>query len=227
MAGQRLTRDLQHSMIGGVCAGFADRYDFDVTLVRVVAVLVTVVTGGIGVPLYIAAWIVMPRSDSPAPPPRPTSDTPDNLSRELREVSDRLAEAARVLADKTREAAEEISEIARRARTSDSPASSHRAPAADGSVTGGIEQRADAAEAAPEASMAETQEMANGRETGADVDESLSTTTPPPPTAPTPPAPYASPSSIPPGLPRAASDQALNQPPQPPAGPVPPVPPAP
>ncbi|MDA0302311.1 MAG: PspC domain-containing protein [Chloroflexi bacterium] len=222
MAGHRLTRDLQHSMIGGVCAGFANRYDFDVTLVRVVAVLITVATWGIGVPLYIAAWMVMPRADSPAPAPRPTSDTPDSLRRELREVSDRLAEAARVLAGKTREAAEEISEIARRARTSDAPDSSHRSPAAGGSVTGAIEQRADAAEAAPEASMAETQEMANGRETGGDVDASLSTSNPP-----APPPPYTSQSSMPSGMPRAASDQAPNQPPQPPAGPVPPVPPAP
>jgi phage shock protein PspC (stress-responsive transcriptional regulator) len=208
MAGQRLTRDLQHSMIGGVCAGFASRYDFDVTLVRVVAVLVTVATGGIGVPVYIAAWIVMPREDSPAPAPRATGETPDRLSQELREVSDRLAEAARVLADKTREAAEEISEIARRARTSaDAPNTAHGS-----SVTDAAEARAQAAEAVPEATMAETSEMANGRDAGSDVDESLATSTPPAPM---------------PWMPRAMSEQSPNQPPPPPAGPVPPAPPAP
>lgn len=115
MAGPRLTRDLQHSMLGGVCAGFANRYNFDATLVRVVMVLLTVATGGIGLPMYIAAWIVMPRADAPPPAPRSATSTPESLSRELREVSDRLAEAARVLAEKARQAAEEISEIAHRA----------------------------------------------------------------------------------------------------------------
>ena len=223
MAGQRLTRDLQHSMIGGVCAGFASRYDFDVTLVRVVAVLITVATGGIGVPVYIAAWIVMPREDSAAPTPRAVSDTPDSLSRELREVSDRLAEAARVLADKTREAAEEISEIARRARTpGDAP---HTSNTGGGwSVTDAAEARAETAESAPEATMAETPEMANGRETGGDVDESLSTSTPPAPAAPPTPTSSYGPGS---SLPRSASEQSPSQPPPPPAGPVPPTPPAP
>ncbi|MFA7249358.1 MAG: PspC domain-containing protein [Dehalococcoidia bacterium] len=131
MAGQRLTRDLQHSMLGGVCAGFAQRYDFDVTLVRVVTVLLAVATGGIAIPVYVAAWIVMPREDAAAAAPRPAGTTPETLSRELRDVSDRLAEAARVLADKTREAAEEISEIARRgSATTSAPAPAPEAPAA-------------------------------------------------------------------------------------------------
>ena len=227
MAGQRLTRDLQHSMLGGVCAGFANRYDFDVTLVRVVMVLLTVATGGVGVPLYIAAWIVMPREDASQPAPRPMSDNPDSLSRELREVSDRLAEAARVLADKTREAAEEISEIARRARTSDAPSA-----AGGWSVTDAVEARAEAAEHAPAASMSETQDMANGRES--DVDESLSTSTPPTPTGSASPAygsgatlPPDSPSNTPSTMPRVESDQSSHPHPQSPAGPVPPVPPAP
>ncbi|MEI7924853.1 MAG: PspC domain-containing protein [Chloroflexota bacterium] len=205
MAGQRLTRDLQHSMLGGVCAGFANRYDFDVTLIRVVMVLFTVATGGIGVPLYVAAWIVMPREDASQPAPRPMGDSPDSLSRELREVSDRLSEAARVLADKTREAAEEISEIARRARTSETSSS-----AGGWSVTDAVEGRAEAAEHAPDATRSEAPDMANSRES--DVDESLSTSTPPPPTG---------------SGGHVLSDQSPHPPPPRPAGPVPPAPPAP
>ena len=124
MAGTRLTRDLQHSMLGGVCSGIANRYGFDVTLVRIVTVLLTVVTSGVGVPVYIATWIVMPREDSPTASPRPIDFTPDGLNRDLREVADRLTEAAHVLAGKTREAAEEISEIARRARAESTPPAS-------------------------------------------------------------------------------------------------------
>ena len=107
-------------MLGGVCAGVAQCYDFDVTLVRVVTVLLTVATGGTGLVLYVTGWIVMPRADA-APAPRPLGDTPERLSADMREVGDRLAEAARGLADKAREAAEEISEIARRARTAPTP----------------------------------------------------------------------------------------------------------
>jgi len=225
MAGPRLTRDLQHSMLGGVCAGFAARYDFDVTLVRVVAVLLTVASGGAAIAVYIAAWIVMPRFDSPAPQPRAAADTPDSLSRELREVTDRLSEAARVLADKSREAAEEISEIARRARNTEGAASTAAsAGAAGASLTEQIDERAEQAESSPTATMTETPGLANGAETGGDVDESLSTSEPPRPPGSHWSPPHASGSPAPhPGMPPASSEQAPHQPP-PPAGPLPPAP---
>ena len=114
--GNRLQRDVQHAMLGGVCAGFARQYDFDVMLTRVVAVLCAVATGGVFIALYLVAWIIMPREDTPASAgaaPGPWAP-PATVSEEMRNATDRLVEAARVLADKTREAAEEIAEIARR-----------------------------------------------------------------------------------------------------------------
>lgn len=114
MAEERLTRDLPGSMIGGVCAGFARRYSLDVSLLRVVAVLVAVATGGIAVLAYIAAWIVMPRNDATQTSAATSPAQAQSVGDEMREVSERVIEAARVLADKTREAAEEIAEIARR-----------------------------------------------------------------------------------------------------------------
>lgn len=229
MPGQRLTRDPKNSMLGGVCAGFAKRYGFDATLVRIVLVLLTVVTGGIGVPVYIAAWIVMPVEDASVPV-HAVSDAPASLGNDVREVSDRLVEAARVLAGKTREAAEEISEIARRAPASSNNAGNKNAA----SVSATIEQRGAEAESAPPATMEEDEDLANGRES----DEGL------PPVAPA--SSTSSPSS-PSGLPRAMSDQSPNPPPPtpqagapwstapstppvpppPPTPPTPPVPPAP
>ena len=44
----RLTRDKEEGMIAGVCAGIAARYGLDVGLVRLVAVLLTVVSLGAG-----------------------------------------------------------------------------------------------------------------------------------------------------------------------------------
>ena len=50
--------------IAGVCAGLADYFDFDVTLVRVIFVIGGFITGGAAVLLYIIFAIVLPVSGS-------------------------------------------------------------------------------------------------------------------------------------------------------------------
>lgn len=47
--------------IAGVCAGFAQYFDIDVTIVRVVWLIVALCGGG-GILAYIIAWIVMPEA---------------------------------------------------------------------------------------------------------------------------------------------------------------------
>ncbi len=59
----RLTRNPADGMIGGVCAGIADYYNLDPTLVRLGWLAAAVVTGGIAVPAYAIAWLLMPRPD--------------------------------------------------------------------------------------------------------------------------------------------------------------------
>jgi len=74
MTNTRLTRDLDEAFLGGVLAGVASRYEWDVTLVRVVAVLLGLATGVVpAVILYLVAWTIMPRSDEfpPAAAPVP------------------------------------------------------------------------------------------------------------------------------------------------------------
>jgi phage shock protein PspC (stress-responsive transcriptional regulator) len=51
-------------MIGGVCAAFALRYGWDVTVTRVIAALLIVCTG-VGILAYIAAWIIIPEEPYP------------------------------------------------------------------------------------------------------------------------------------------------------------------
>jgi phage shock protein PspC (stress-responsive transcriptional regulator) len=46
-------------MLAGVAAGIADHLDLDVTLVRIVLVVLAFV-GGLAVPLYLAAWLLIP-----------------------------------------------------------------------------------------------------------------------------------------------------------------------
>lgn len=53
-------------MLAGVCAGIAERWNLDVTLVRIGAVVLTLLSG-IGLAAYIAAWLLTPSVDGPAP----------------------------------------------------------------------------------------------------------------------------------------------------------------
>src|SRR5579871_183448 len=59
-ARRKLVRPRADRKIAGVCAGFSEYFDVDVTLVRVVWLVVALLSGGIGVVAYIVAWIVMP-----------------------------------------------------------------------------------------------------------------------------------------------------------------------
>lgn len=59
IARKRLVRPRVGRKIAGVCAGVAEYFDVDVTLVRLVWLLATVFTG-VGLLTYPIAWIVMP-----------------------------------------------------------------------------------------------------------------------------------------------------------------------
>jgi phage shock protein C len=52
-------RPRENRKIAGVCAGVAEYFDLDVSLVRVLWLLV-VLFGGCGILAYIVCWIVMP-----------------------------------------------------------------------------------------------------------------------------------------------------------------------
>jgi phage shock protein C len=56
----RLSRSREDRKIAGVCAGFARYFGMDVTLVRLIAVILAVWPIGMGLIAYMVAWIVMP-----------------------------------------------------------------------------------------------------------------------------------------------------------------------
>jgi phage shock protein C len=59
---ERLTRSVRDAKIAGVCAGFAKHFGLDVTLVRILWLVVTVWPLPLfGIVAYIVAWIVMPK----------------------------------------------------------------------------------------------------------------------------------------------------------------------
>jgi phage shock protein C len=57
----RLTRPLVGKKLAGVCQGLAMRYGWDVTLIRVIAVLLSVAAFPFGVIAYLLLWVLMPQ----------------------------------------------------------------------------------------------------------------------------------------------------------------------
>lgn len=61
MKNKKLYRSIDNAMIGGVMAGIADYFNMDVTLVRVLYVIITVFTAFIPTTLiYLACWFIIP-----------------------------------------------------------------------------------------------------------------------------------------------------------------------
>jgi phage shock protein C len=71
---KKLVRSRTDRKIAGVCAGFADYLELDVTLVRILW-LMLVLFGGWGLLGYLIAWIVMPQEPlrQPAVAPQPSA----------------------------------------------------------------------------------------------------------------------------------------------------------
>jgi phage shock protein C len=72
----RLRRPLAGRKVAGVCRGLANQYGWDVTLIRVIAVLLTVLTFPVGLVAYLVLWMMMPEE--------PVSQTATNLETAFR-----------------------------------------------------------------------------------------------------------------------------------------------
>lgn len=77
---KKLQRDTEHKVIGGVCAGLADYFGMDATLLRLLLAFM-ILFMGVGFWLYIILWIVMPAATS-----RPTADTVDAVMADTRQT---------------------------------------------------------------------------------------------------------------------------------------------
>ena len=61
MSDKKLVRS-SNRIIAGVCAGLAEYFGLDVTMVRVLYVVLSVATAFSGTLVYLVLWILMPRS---------------------------------------------------------------------------------------------------------------------------------------------------------------------
>lgn len=79
---RKLFRDPDNARIAGVCAGLAQYFDVDITLVRVL-MLVALVAGSAGFWIYVILWIVVPKALTPAQQceMRGISPTAENLAK--------------------------------------------------------------------------------------------------------------------------------------------------
>jgi len=91
---RKLYRRSADAKIAGVCAGIAEYMDADVTLIRVLWVVLSIVPGACigGVIAYIAAWIIMPEAQGPAPIPEAPRLTRSRDDRKLGGVCGGLAD---------------------------------------------------------------------------------------------------------------------------------------
>jgi len=60
---KRLRRSVDDRKLGGIAGGLATFFDLDVAHVRI-ALVVLAIIGGAGLPLYLAAWVLIPEEGS-------------------------------------------------------------------------------------------------------------------------------------------------------------------
>ena len=209
MATNRLYRDTDNAMLGGVCAGFAKRFDLDPTIVRAAVIGLAVLTVGTTVLLYVALWIIMPAG--------PASDTrrpsKDQLAEEFRGAGERVAEAGRIVGRAAKQAADEISALQSRTTTA--------TPSAEETGTAGADTPAPAATTDTPTSETSSADTSSAEAPPSEAPAAEEPITPETPRSPgsaggpfvTPPAPPAGMQAPPPPPPPA--------PPGPPNGPIP------
>ena len=75
---KRLYRSKKDRMLGGVCAGLGEHLDVDPTVIRLVWVVLTAISMGTGILVYILAWIIIPEEDTAGV--TPPSSKPGEIS---------------------------------------------------------------------------------------------------------------------------------------------------
>jgi phage shock protein PspC (stress-responsive transcriptional regulator) len=59
---RRLYRDPQETILGGVCGGLAAFFNMDPVIVRIIFVVITFLTTGAGILVYLILWIAVPKA---------------------------------------------------------------------------------------------------------------------------------------------------------------------
>jgi phage shock protein C len=74
---KRLYRSRKERMLGGVCGGLGEHIDVDPTVIRLIWAVITLLTIGTGLLVYLIAWIIIPEEpgESGIPPAGEAQDS--------------------------------------------------------------------------------------------------------------------------------------------------------
>lgn len=86
---KKLYRSPGDKILGGVCGGFAEYFEVDSTLVRLIFILVTVF-GGAGIIIYILFWLLMPKN--PGEPALLNEERVKEFAEDIKEKAQNLAQ---------------------------------------------------------------------------------------------------------------------------------------
>lgn len=74
---KHLYRSKKDRILGGICAGLGEHLDIDPNIIRLIWAVVTVLSFGTGILVYILAWIIIPEqeTDDAFLPPRESGES--------------------------------------------------------------------------------------------------------------------------------------------------------
>jgi phage shock protein C len=79
LRGRKLYRSRTDSRLAGVCGGLGEFFEIDPTLIRLLVVAATMMTGLVpGLIAYLVAWIIVPEEPVPAYAPQPPQTEPNS-----------------------------------------------------------------------------------------------------------------------------------------------------
>ena len=94
---RKLYRSQKDKMIAGVCGGLAEYFEIDVTIVRLLFVLVLLL-GGSAVLVYIILWLVLPKD-----PSEPITLNAERVKDVVDEIKDKAQEAKKEMTKEIQE----------------------------------------------------------------------------------------------------------------------------
>jgi len=59
---KRLYRSGRNRVLVGICGGLGDYFDVDPTIVRLIWVILTLISFGMGILAYLIAWVIIPKN---------------------------------------------------------------------------------------------------------------------------------------------------------------------
>ena len=77
MTSRKLTRSRDDKWVAGICGGIAEHTGIDVTLIRVILVIATILGAGSLIVIYLICWLIIPKTPKTMSPAANDVRSPD------------------------------------------------------------------------------------------------------------------------------------------------------